>query len=153
MPRRPPVALALVALLGLCGCAAEPPHASGTDAPVKAVDGLSTSTLIACRAFKLGVPKQITPGAEQRPASPLSDTTTAWGTPAITSRCGVGPGSALDDLYTFNDVQWAMHDNGSSRLWTTLGRKVNVVIEVPDAYSSQAELIGRLAAAVKHDLR
>jgi hypothetical protein len=113
---------------------------------------LSSNTLIACRAFKNTVPKQIAPGATQRPASPLSDSTTAWGSPAITSRCGVTSGSSLDEPYTFNDVQWAMHDSGSSRQWTTVGRKVNVVIEVPDAYSSQAELIGRLADAVKKDL-
>ena len=153
MPRRPPVALALVGLLALSACAAQPTHSSGNDASVEPVNGLSTSTLIACRGFKLEVPKLIAPGAKQRPTTPLSDTTTAWGAPAITSRCGVRAGSAADDPYTFNDVQWAMHDDGATRRWTTLGRKVNVAIDVPDAYSSQAELIGALAPAVKKYLR
>ncbi|MCU1592690.1 MAG: hypothetical protein JWO12_82 [Frankiales bacterium] len=134
--------------MALAGCGRGPQAASGDSVPVAAVNGLSSNTLIACRAFKGTVPVEIAPGAKQRPTSPLSDTTTAWGSPAITSRCGVKAGSPLDDPYTFNGVQWAMHDNGASRLWTTLGRKVNVVIEVPDSYSSQAELIGRLADAV-----
>jgi len=89
----------------------------------------------------------------QRRATPVSDTTAAWGTPPITLRCGVPAGSVLDDPYVFNDVRWALHDSGASRQWTTLGRPVNIVIEVPDAYSSQAELIGGLAAAVKAHLR
>ncbi len=153
MPCRPPLALAVLTLLALSGCAAGiSPDRSG-DVPIKAVNGVSSRTLIACRGFKSAVPKEITPGAELRPAVPLSDTTTAWGTPAVTARCGVTSGSTLDDPYTFNGVQWAMHDNGASRLWTTLGRTVNVVVEVPDAYSSQAELIGRLAPAVTTWLR
>ena len=116
------------------------------------MNGVSSRTLIACRDFKATVPREIAPGASVRVTQPLSDTTTAWGTPPITARCGVRSGSPLDDPYTFNDVQWAMHDDGSSRRWTTVGRKVNVVIEVPDGYSSQAELLGRLADAVKEQL-
>lgn len=132
-------------------CSAKP-TTSVTDVPVPAVNGLSAKTLLACRNLKLDLPKEIAAGAARRPAAPFSDTTNAWGTPPITLRCGVRSGSTLDDPYVFNDVRWAMHDNGASRLWTTLGRKVNVVVEVPDAYSSQAELIGRLAPAVKANL-
>jgi hypothetical protein len=133
-------------------CSAKP-TTSTVDVPVPAVNGLSAKALLACRNLKLDLPKEIAVGAVRRPAAPFSDTTQAWGTPPITLRCGVGPGRPLDDRYVFNDVRWAMHDNGASRLWTTLGRKVNVVVEVPDAYSSQAELIGRLAPAVKAHLR
>ncbi len=120
---------------------------------VPTVNGLSPQTLLACRRLKLELPRQVAPGAAQRPAAPFSDTTAAWGTPPVTLRCGVRAGSALDDPYLFNDVRWAMHDNGATRQWTTVGRKVNVVVEVPDAYSSQAELIGGLAPAVKAALR
>ncbi|MCW2599930.1 MAG: hypothetical protein JWM02_1759 [Frankiales bacterium] len=151
MSRRTPVALALVALLA-AACSAKP-TTSVHDVSVPAVNGVSPATLLTCRNLKLDLPKQVAGGTTLRPAAPLSDTTAAWGTPPITLRCGVRAGSPLDDPYTFNGVQWAMHDNGASRLWTTLGRKVNVVVEVPDAYSSQAELIGGLAAAVKANLR
>jgi hypothetical protein len=119
---------------------------------VPAVNGVAASTLIACRGFKASLPAEIAPGAKLRSATPLSDTTSAYGDPPVTVRCGVPSGSPRDDPYTFNDVQWAMHDDGASRSWTTLGRKVNVVVQVPDAYSSQAELIGRFAPAVKANL-
>jgi hypothetical protein len=119
---------------------------------VQAVTGVSANTLLACHRLKLDLPKQIAGGVSERRTAPVSDTTAAWGTPPITLRCGVAAGSALDDPYVFNDVRWALHDNGASRQWTTLGRPVNVVVEVPDDYSSQAELIGGLAAAVKANL-
>ena len=155
MPRRPPVAAGLLGLLALAGCASS--SGSGTqpsgDVPVAAVNGLRSATLIACRSFKLAVPHELAPGVAQRSAAPLSDSTTAWGDPAITSRCGVPSGSTLDDPYTFNGVRWAMHDNGASRIWTTLHRPVNVAVEVPDAYRNQAELIGVLAPAVVQQLR
>ena len=83
-------------------------------------------------------------------ASP--DTTTAWGEPTIALRCGVSAGSPADDAYTFNDVRWALHDTGATRTWTTLGRKVNVEVVVPDAYSSQAELVGSISFAVAKTL-
>ena len=155
MPRRPPLTPALLAALALSGVALSgcgtDPDTQGVSVP--SVDRLSTATLVACRSLKADLPTEIAPGAVLRTVSPLSDTTAAWGSPPITLRCGVPAGSPRDDPYTFNGVAWAMHDDGDSRLWTTLGRKVNVVVEVPDAYSSQAELIGRLATAVNRALR
>jgi hypothetical protein len=116
------------------------------------VNGLPAKTLVACRGLKSALPDEIAPGSALRATRPLSDSTAAWGTPAITLRCGVPAGSPRDDPDTFNGVAWAQHDNGASRLWTTTGRPVNVVVEVPDAYSNQAELIGGLAKAVKDHL-
>jgi hypothetical protein len=120
---------------------------------VPPVNGLSARTLVDCRALKGSLPEQVTSGAHRRTAEPVSDTTAAWGRPAITLRCGVRAGSSLDDPYTFNGVRWAMHDTGASRTWTTTSRKVNVAVEIPDAYSSQAELLGGLAAAITAHLR
>jgi len=119
---------------------------------VPSVNGVAIKALISCRELKAQLPKAITPGADLRPVTPESDTTAAWGMPPITLRCGVPEGSSLDDPYTFNGVRWAQHDVGAARTWTTLGRKVNVVVEVPDAYSGQAELIGSLATAITHTL-
>ena len=118
-----------------------------------AVNGLSASTLVDCRALKGSLPEQITSGAHQRTAEPVSDTTAAWGDPAITLRCGVTKGSPEDDPYTFNDVHWAMHDTGASRTWTTTDRKVNIAVQIPDDYSSQAELLGGLARAITTTLK
>jgi len=106
------------------------------------------STLISCRKLKAGLPAQLGAGIASRQADPVSDTTAAWGDPPVSLRCGVGPGSPRDEPYTFNGVRWALHDTGASRTWTTLGRKVNVAVEIPDAYSSQAELVGTVSFAV-----
>ena len=87
-------------------------------------------------------------GESRRLTTPSPTTTAAWGDPPITFVCGVSEGRALDDPYEFDGVQWAMHDVGAARTWTTRERAVNVVVTVPDAYSGQAELLGSLAAAL-----
>ncbi len=58
----------------------------------------------------------------------------------------------MDEPYSFNTVQWAMHDTGAARRWTTRKLKVNVEVVVPDAYSSQAELLGSLSTAMLDNL-
>jgi hypothetical protein len=157
VPRRPPVALALLGLLTTAACSSSGGTGSATgtssDVPLASVNGLSTSALITCRSFKLDLPKQLAPGVQLRAVTPVSDTTAAWGTPPITLRCGVPEGSAKDDPYTFNGVGWALHDGGATRIWTTTGRKLNVAVEVPDAYDGQAEIIGMLSTAVTANLK
>jgi hypothetical protein len=113
------------------------------------VNGLPAKALLSCRAVAGLLPDQLTTGVSRRTVTPASDTTSAYGDPAITVRCGVPAGSEADDPYTFNDVRWALHDSGASRTWTTIGRAVNVEVVVPDAYSSQAELVGTISKAVK----
>ena len=149
MPRRPPLAVALVALAAACS---GPTGVDPAGVQVAPVNGLRPATLIDCRALKGSLPEQITPGVHRRTAEPVSDTTDAWGDPAITLRCGVSKGRASDDPYTFNAVHWALHDTGSSRTWTTTGLRVNVAVLIPDAYSSQAELLGGLASAILKNL-
>jgi hypothetical protein len=148
VPRRPPVALGVV-LLAFLGSACS---GSGTSArhaaAVQPVNGLSPQTLLRCRALKAALPAQLAQGVSSRAAEPESDTTAAWGDPAIALRCGVPRGSDRDDPYTFNGVTWAMHDTGASRTWTTTAQQVNVSVQVPDAYSSQAELVGTVSYAV-----
>ena len=113
------------------------------------VNGLSAKALLSCRAVSGLLPDELASGVARRQVTPASDTTSAFGDPAITVRCGVPTGSAADDPYTFNDVRWALHDTGATRTYTTLDRTVNVEVVVPDAYSSQAELVGTISQAVK----
>jgi hypothetical protein len=145
VPRRPPVALALVLLAAACSSSTGTGKAEAT---VPAVNGLSPQALTSCRTLKAGLPEQIGSGIHLRRVDPVSDTTAGWGDPVIALRCGVPEGSARDDPYTFNGVRWALHDTGASRTWTTLGRPVNVSVEIPDAYSSQAELVGKVSFVV-----
>jgi hypothetical protein len=101
-----------------------------------------------CPALIARLPHELPQGLKQRVTSPASTSASAWGDPAIVLRCGVSAGLEVDDPYTFNTVQWAMHDVGAARRWTTKGLTPNVEVVVPDAYSSQAELLGSLSAAL-----
>ena len=143
MPRRPPVALLAIVLAGACtsGGVTEP----GDAASVAPVNGLSADTLLTCRSLKGLLPKEIAAGVALRAATPLSDSSSAYGDPAIAVRCGVKAGSELDEPYEFDGVRWAMHDTGATRTWTTKGLGVNVAVEIPDAYDGQAEMLGALA--------
>ena len=102
-----------------------------------------------CAEVVGALPEQLTPGVTRRATTPVSATTAAWGEPAITLRCGTEPGSRRDDLYAFDAVTWAVHDTGATRTWTTVTAKVPVQVVIPDAYDSQAELLGALAVAVR----
>ena len=119
---------------------------------VPAVPRLSADALAACRSLTTALPATLRADLPRRETRPASGTTAAWGSPAITLRCGVPTGSPLDEPYAFNDVHWAMHDIGAGRRWTTTDRRVNIAIEVPDRYDSQAELLAGLAALIKRTL-
>jgi len=100
-----------------------------------------------CAAVVAALPSSFA-GQQRRATDPTSTTTAAWGNPPITFVCGVPAGSSLDDPYVFDGVRWAMHDVGDARSWTTLGRRVNVVVTIHDKYDGQAELLGSLATAL-----
>ena len=121
---------------------------------VPPVNGLPPSTLLSCTDLKGQLPSSLAQGVTRRPATPESATTVAYGSdPAIQVRCGVPAGSPLDEPYVFDGVQWAMHDTGASRTWTTRGLKVNLQVVVPDHFEAQAELLGAMASAITSALR
>jgi hypothetical protein len=101
-----------------------------------------------CERVVRALPAELA-GQRRRQTRPAPTTTAAWGRPPITLVCGVAPGSARDDLYEIDGVEWAMHDVGAARTWTTRGRAVAVAVTVPDRYDGQAELLGSLAAALR----
>ncbi|MFN2538892.1 MAG: DUF3515 family protein [Mycobacteriales bacterium] len=148
MPRR----LVLLPLVLVAACSNGPaqPKQGVSVAPV---NGLSTSTLLSCADLQGQLPKELAAGISKRPAVPASSTTAAYGSdPAMKLRCGVRQGKASDEPYTFDGVQWAMHDTGASRTWTTRGLKVNLEVEVPDHFDAQAELLGAMATAIRSAL-
>jgi hypothetical protein len=100
-----------------------------------------------CSSVVAALPSTLA-GQARRATTPAATTTAAWGNPPITLVCGVPAGSSLDEPYEFDGVRWAMHDVGDARAWTTLGRRVNVVVTIHDKYDGQAELLGSLAAAL-----
>jgi hypothetical protein len=143
VPRRPPLAL-LVALSLLLAAACS---GSGSSEPVSltGVPGVTGSALQTCTQLQTRLPATLHQGQKRRETTPTSPTTAAWGDPAVLLRCGVSPGDPRDEPYEFNGVRWTLHDTGASRTWTSARLRVNVSVEVPDAYSGQAELLGALA--------
>ncbi len=117
------------------------------------VNGLAASTLVSCRNLRTALPESLGQGLTRQAVVPASDSTSAYGDPAVVIRCGVAAGSGRDDPYTINEVRWGVHDTGATRTWTTLGRKVNVEVVVPDAYAQQAEIVGSVAFAVTQALK
>ena len=101
-----------------------------------------------CRTFVDRLPGELAKGVRRRDVRPDAASTAAWGDPPVLLRCGTAAGSVLDDLYEFDGVQWAMHDTGATRTWTTRGRAVEVQVVIPDHYDGQAELLGALASAL-----
>jgi hypothetical protein len=112
------------------------------------VASLSPQVAGVCREVVARLPRSLDDGADRRTTTPDAGTTAAWGDPAISFRCGTAPGALLDDQYVFDGVQWAMHDTGATRTWTTRGRAVQVQVVIPDHYDGQAEILGSLAVAL-----
>ncbi|MCU1588473.1 MAG: hypothetical protein JWN31_1966 [Frankiales bacterium] len=141
MPRRTPLAVLLVLLAGCTSSSDQP-------VPVPTPSG----TALGCAAMIAELPTTLPQGIKRRETA-ASSTTAAWGDPPITLRCGVPEGLEVDEPYSFNTVTWAMHDIGAARRWTTRKLRVNVEVVVPDAYDSQAELLGSLSKALLDNLR
>jgi hypothetical protein len=112
------------------------------------VPSLAAQVTATCRAFVGRLPRDLAEGVRRRDVRPDSASTAAWGDPPVLLRCGTVAGSALDDLYEFDGVQWAVHDTGATRTWTTRGRAVEVQVVIPDHYDGQAEMLGGLASAL-----
>jgi hypothetical protein len=89
-------------------------------------------------------------GLSRRSTSPESPYTAAWGTPAVTLRCGVPPkpsdssAAAADVL----GVSWRTREVGDIVQWDTDGRAIDVEVRVPLSYNSQENVIADIGAEV-----
>jgi hypothetical protein len=97
-------------------------------------------------------------GTPQR--TPVSEPTVAkyaaaWGSPAITLRCGVGRPAALTpsaQLIGVNGVEWVAASSGTAggtaTVWTTTSLPVNVEVTVPPKYQNKTatHILNPLAA-------
>jgi len=130
-------------LLLLAGCGSglvvdTYPTASDTDADCKA--------LYADGAQKVAGQKQVLVKGQKA---------TAWGDPAIILRCGV---MAPDDLEPTSrcdlvaGVGWFTEEIADGYLFTTIGRRFFVSLEVPSSYDPPADALVDVAPSViKHD--
>jgi len=86
----------------------------------------------------------------------VKDTIAAsWGDPEIILRCGVEKPAALtrsSRCDTVDDVGWFSEDTADGFLFTTIGRKYFISVEVPEDYAPPADALVDLAKSVKkHD--
>jgi Protein of unknown function (DUF3515) len=104
----------------------------------------------ACESLSRRLPA-VVQGQRRRRTDPSSSLTAAWGSPAITLRCGVSrPGhlAATSELTTVDGVDWFAEPVPGGYRFTTTGRTAYVEVSVPNAYQPEVAALTDLAVAV-----
>jgi hypothetical protein len=144
--RPAPLARPLVAALALLTVTA-----CSSGLPVSPPDPLPTgAAAYACSTLHGRLPDEVS-GQTVTATEPQSPLTSAWGTPSIVLRCGVGVPAALtptSQLLTVDGVDWLPEKLTAGYLFTTVGRAVNVEVSVPSAYTPEADALADLSPAV-----
>jgi Protein of unknown function (DUF3515) len=109
------------------------------------------ATEVTCRALVEALPDAVG-DAVARDVSPDVGTTAAWGDPPIVLRCGVGqPREYRPDaqLYEVDGVAWLPVAGKGGYFFTTIGRRANVELAVPDEYAPEAQVLTDLAEVIR----
>ncbi len=110
------------------------------------------NTDLDCRALIADVPQRVS-GQDDREVT--DQVAAAWGDPPIILRCGVERPAALEPsspCFTVRDVGWLAETTADGYLFTTIGRRFHVSVEVPKTYDPAADALADLASSVKkHD--
>ena len=101
-----------------------------------------------CAGLIAGLPPRLGPGLARRAVATDGDRTAAWGTPPVTLACGAGPPDPTAEPLVIDTVAWVISHEGDVRVWTSQGRRLGVVVRVPDSYTSQAEQLTPLSDAL-----
>ncbi len=122
---------------------------------------MSDTDRATCNAFLDDLPRRLA-GEEKRKVNPAAALGRAWGDPAIVVRCGVGVPPEFDETsacVVANGVGWfvpdqQVDDQGSDLLFTAVGYRPIVSVEVPDDYRPEgsAAVIAELADPVDQHL-
>ena len=104
------------------------------------------ATAQTCTRLVAALPEEVDPGVERRDVVGDPTRAAAWGDPPVTLECGVPPPERPDEPVIVNGVRWSVRDIGPGFRWTTSGLRVNVAVEIPDAYRNGAEIVNPLAA-------
>jgi hypothetical protein len=147
VPGRPPLRVALLALGLLAGCTptAQEPPAAPLFVPVASADAASVD---ACRRLTQALPEEVDPGVGRREVASDPARTAAWGDPPVTLECGVPDPERPEEPVIVNGVPWSVRDIGPGFRWTSREQRVNVAVEIPDAYPSGAEIVNPISTAI-----
>ncbi|MCW2787758.1 MAG: hypothetical protein JWP56_61 [Aeromicrobium sp.] len=135
--------LAALPLLLVAGCS------RGLD-----VDAYPTEpgTRVDCKALFADTPREV---AGEDSILVADDNAIAWGSPPIILRCGMEQPSTLtatSQCFLVDGVDWFAETTADGYLFTTIGRRHYVSVEVPKEYDPAADALADLADAVqKHD--
>jgi uncharacterized protein DUF3515 len=148
------VACAVTLAATLAGCGGPGPVA--VDAPVT-----SGGDRAACTAFLAALPQRLA-GQERRPVTPDDAPVAAWGDPAITVTCGVGPPAGFDRFsacQVADGVGWfvppaQVDDQDADATLTAAGYRPRVALHLPADYRPEgaAAAVTGLSGPVKRHL-
>ncbi len=98
-----------------------------------------------CAQVIISLPDEVGEGGRR---TTTSQSTAAWGEPAVVLRCGVQSPDATTDLCsTFDGVDWVLTELDGGRLYTTFGRDPGIAVTVPDAGQPPDVVLGALSPA------
>lgn len=79
-----------------------------------------------------------------------SQSTAAWGDPAVTWRCGLEPlGPTTDECYSLGGVDWVARTVEGASTFTSFGRTPTVEVRIPDGEAGTDLVLATLAAGVE----
>ena len=102
-----------------------------------------------CTAVLADLPAQVE-GQDRRDVEP-GRFSAAWGSPAITLRCGVDKPPTLEptsQCFEVNGVGWLAEEATTGYLFTTIGRTAYVEVAVPSDYAPEANVLVDVAAPI-----
>jgi hypothetical protein len=140
VPRRLALALALVAVLAGCGALDVDQY------PTEA------GTSVDCQGLLADTPRTV---AGQDARDVTDHVASAWGDPPIILRCGVEKPTGLkptSPCFPVSDVGWFAEKTPDGYLFTSIGRRFYVSVEVPKEYDPAADALADLAETIgRHD--
>lgn len=109
-------------------------------------------TELNCRTMFADAPREV---AGEDSILVDGDNAAAWGAPPIILRCGVERPAFFDEdppCDLIGGVDWVAEPTSDGFLFTTIGRRFYVSVEVPNAYDPASDALADLAEVVKkHD--
>ena len=120
--------------------------------PVAVPDGPA----VGCARLHAGLPSSLA-GRDGRAVTPASRRTAAWGSPAVTLRCGVQRPAGLhkkSQLVVVDGVGWYLRSDDAPYVFTAVDRVTYVEVRVPrgvprsEATAPLAELAGPIKSAL-----